>query len=185
MPIVIPSQNGQPVVRIFESLQELEQETGQSGYHGLFDANTNTILATADSVAHEIGHYLDFKSGLLKNVTEISDPTKKKEASLRNEIVAILFAYTKCGEGGTCLTYEARFLEWLAFTRKSKEFGPSAEKNLSELTFKEIQELATWLVSSEHSWFERLEFFFKGYLTDERSFVTYGERSTRLRTMKR
>ena len=181
MAITIPSERGEPIIKIFESLEELKAETGQSACHGFFDAKANTILATADSVAHEVGHFLDFKSGGLKDPSKEKDPQKKAAVALRNEIVAVVFAFAKCGEGGTSLNYEIRFMEWLHYSRKSGDFGPHPQKNLSEFSFSEIQALANWLVQIEHAWFDRLSHFFRTYLLDEQSVSTYGRNFLRLK----
>ncbi|MDB5037640.1 MAG: hypothetical protein JWQ35_1168 [Bacteriovoracaceae bacterium] len=182
MAFTIPTEKGEPTIKVFESVKELQAETGQTVCHGFFDAESNMIIATADSVAHEVGHYLDFKSGKLKVLKNSASPIKKIEACLRNEIVAILFAYTKCGEGGASLIYEVRFLEWLRFTRRSQKFGPHAERSLLELNLKEIQDLADWVTLSEHSWFDRLNYFFKNYLADDQTILTYGQNSIKLKS---
>jgi len=180
MSITIPSEKGQPTIRVFESLEEFHTETKQSVCHGFFDTKANMILATADSVAHEIGHYLDLKSGAFKNPDKETHPVKKIKACLRNEIVAILFAFTKCGDGGTSLSYELQFLQWLQFFRKAERFGPQPEKEISDFGLKEIQNLADWLVKPDHPWFNRLCHFFQTYLATEQNISTYGRNSVRL-----
>lgn len=180
MAFTIPPQGGQPTIKVFDSLDELQSETGQRTCHGFFDARSNTIFATADSIAHEVGHFLDVKSGKFKDPDRLQSSIEKIEACLRNEIVAVLFAYTKCGEGGTSLIHEARFIEWLRFSRKAQAFGPSPEASLGDLDFKQIQELGTWISASEHPWFDRIKTFFKTYLVDEAKILTYAHKSIRI-----
>ncbi len=175
MSLRIPPLGDQPTIIVFDSPQELQAETGQSLCHGLFDPKKNTILATADSVAHEIGHYLDFKSGQFRIVSSHFSSEEKISARLRNEIVAILFAYAKVGEGGTSLSYEWQFVKWLMFMRANvNRFGPHTDISLNNLKLEQIQEIADWLTNHEHPWFARLKFFFGSYLTDEDAHQTYG-----------
>lgn len=175
MPIRIPPRGDDPQILIFDSAEELQKETGQSVAHGYFDPKSNSIFATADSVAHEIGHYLDFKSGRLKSAANHLSVEQKTAFRLRNEVVAILFAYAKCGDGGASLPYEYQFIKWLRFMRTEVErFGPHHETPMEKLKLAEIQNLADWLTDHEHPWFERLRHFFQTYLVDEDVHMTYG-----------
>lgn len=178
--MIIPAEGDHPTIKVFESLDELARETGQSVCHGFFDVRAYTIMATADSVAHEIGHFLDIKSKKFKDLSKATSLSEKIEASLRNEIVAVLFAYSKCLEGGTSLSYETQFIEWLKHSRKHLDFGPHPKKELSKFSFREIQDLAEWLTDPKQSWFKRLTHFFRSYLADEARILTYGQKSLRL-----
>ncbi|MBN8554192.1 MAG: hypothetical protein J0L93_02010 [Deltaproteobacteria bacterium] len=173
--IEIPRNGDTPLIKLFQSLKELQTHTGETTFHGIFDANQNMILATIDSVAHEIGHYKDFRSGKLKNVSDIQDAQLRISARMRNEIVAILFASSRAGDGGTSIDYEIDFISWLDFQRsREKNFGPSSSKKLSDLKFNEIQELADWLSIPTQIWFKKLQLIFKNYLNNERELMTYG-----------
>jgi hypothetical protein len=173
--IEIPRNGDIPLIKLYHDLDELQRETGQTVFHGIFDANKNMILATIDSVAHEIGHYKDFRSGKLINILEISDPMERVSARIRNEMVAIIFASSRAGDGGTSLEYEINFLSWLDYQRShEKKFGPHFDKEISSLKLNEIQELSDWLSAPTQSWFERLQIIFKSYLLDEFEVMTYG-----------
>jgi hypothetical protein len=173
----IPREGDTPLIKLFQNVEELQRETGQRVFHGIFDPTTNTILATIDSVAHEVGHYRDLKSGRLRNISAITEPHKKMEARLRNEIVAILFASSKCGDAGTSLPYEIDFLSWLDFTRKQSAFGPAAELEMKDLKLNQIQDLADYIADSSQPWFEKLEYIFRQYLGDEHEVLTYNIKS--------
>jgi hypothetical protein len=171
---VIPPLKDEPTIKVFDTIQELTADTGYQGYHGIYDPKANMILATADSLPHEIGHYRDYRSGRMRIVSRIEDPLLRAEARLRNEIVAIMFAYAKVGEGGTSLEHEYRFLQWIEFMRKGKTFGPHCAKKFNQFTLGEMQDFAEWLVMHEHPWFSRLEYMFRSYLTNEMLTLTYG-----------
>ena len=163
----------EPTLQIFDTLTELRSTTGHQGYHGFFDPRQNTIIATADSLPHEIGHYRDFKSGRMANTSTLLDKKLRAEGRIRNEIVAILFAYSKVGEGGTALEYEYRLIQWIEFMRKDQCFGPHTSKDLKEFTLSEIQDFAEWVVMHEHPWYARLEYLFRAYIADELTALNY------------
>lgn len=171
----VPREGETPLIKLFQTVSELQKETGQRVFHGIYDSSTNTIMATIDSVAHEIGHYRDFKSGRLVNPADLSDPQRRIEARIRNEIVAILYASTKVGDAGTALEYEIEFLTWLEYMRKTSNFGPHHHRNLSDLTLKEIQDIADFTSNAETPWFERLEYLFREYLSSEHEILTYNK----------
>jgi len=168
----IPPHGDQPLIRVFDNSDELQKATGHRVCHGYFDAKENLIVATADSVAHEIGHFKDFRSGRMKVVGEIDDPQERIEARLRNEIVAILFSYAKCGQGGATLKHEVKFLDWIRYLA-NREDHSLLQRKIESLKFSEIQDLAEWLTLSTQSWFDRLQFIFRSYLTDEQFVLTY------------
>lgn len=175
--IQIPRDGDTPLIKLFQTLEELQRETGQKVAHGFYDPTTNTILATIDSVAHEIGHYRDLKSGRIKNVTEIQDTAKRIEARIRNELVAILFASAKCGGGGAHFGYEVDFLVWLDFMRGQESFGPHSGTHIKDLKLSEIQDLADFLADQNQQWFSKLEYIFRHYLGEEHEVLTYSVKS--------
>ena len=177
--VEIPAEGDQPRIQLFETVDELREHTGQNICHGYFDAANKLIVATYDSVAHEIGHYRDFQSGKLRVIQAITDPTLKMEAILRNEIVACLYARTKLGANAATMEHEAAFLEWISFMREQKAFGPHTGTSLDDLKLSQIQEIAEWVVDSSHPWFRRLEFIFRHYLLDFQVTLTYGVRPKR------
>lgn len=172
----IPREGETPLIRLFSSLEEMKNETGRKFSHGTFDPTTNTILATLDSLAHEIGHYRDFRSGRLRNPSLMSNSQARIEARLRNEIVAILFASTKIGDAGTSLPYEIEFMTWLEFMRK-KDFGPHSGATLKDLQLSQIQDLAEFLADANSGWFEKLEYLFRDYLGSEHEVLTYAPKN--------
>jgi len=171
----IEARADEPKIQICESLAELEQITGLRNIHGFFDAEKNLIVATSDSLAHEVAHFKDYRSGRMLFLSQISDPLQRVEAKLRNEIVAILFAYTKSGTGGASLSYEHQFMRWLEFIRASETALPHGDTSLSNLKFSQIQDLAETLCQHHHAWFARLEILFGSYLKDEHLTLTYGQ----------
>lgn len=173
----IPAKGDQPHIKLYENLDELAEHTGQRVQHGYFDAQNRMIVATLDSVAHEIGHYKDFQSGKLKSLRGISDPSERVQATLRNEIVAILFARTKMGPQAKFLEHEIALQEWLQFMRAQNKFGPHGGTALDDLSFAQIQDFAEWVVKLEHPWFQRLEYIFRHYLQEDHMPVTYGYRA--------
>lgn len=173
MSLEIPTLNGMPTVKIFNSQQEIEAETHIKLCHGFYDPSKNLILATADSVAHEIGHFRDIRSGKFKELCANQSRNDVIEAKMRNELVAILFSYSKCGIGGTTLEHEYKLMSWLLFQHQKNHLGDFNQKPIQEWTLTEIQDASDWLVKHEHPWRERLEFLFKGYLIDQHISLTY------------
>lgn len=172
--IEVPANGEEPRIRIYENKEELERETGMKTVHGYFDPKENIIIATLDTVAHEVGHYLDFKHGGLKIAAQLKDPIERSQAKMRNEIVAILYAHKKLGGKGKYLPHEVDFLEWLYFMKsQKKDFGPHAEIPYEKLSVSQIQEIANWVVLSEHEWFQKLEHIFRAYLQEENMALTY------------
>lgn len=168
-------------MKIFRSFEELRLETGEKLTHGYFDPETNTIVATLDSCAHEIGHYRDFKSGRLRRILPTDSPTARAQGRMRNEIVAILFAAQKVSPGPQLLRYERDFIEWFLFSVEKKQFDAFVKPEilaqpLKNWALSDIQDLADWVVKEEHPWFERLEFIFRHYLQDEHITLTYSSK---------
>lgn len=175
--IQIPREGDTPLIKLFQTIEELQRETGQKVFHGIYDPKSNTIMATIDSVAHEVGHYRDLRSGRLRNIQEISNQEKRIEARIRNEIVAILFASSKCGDAGTAIPYEIEFMTWLDYTRARSTHWPHATKSLKDLKLNEMQDLADFVSDSHQPWFEKLEFIFREYLGQEHDVLTYSVKS--------
>jgi len=175
--IEIPGVNGEPTIKIFNELSELRSHCGEKLTHGFFDPQQNLIMATVASVAHEIGHYRDYRSGRIKNISEIKDSEERIRRRIRNEIVAILFSYQRVGDQYGLLHYERDFIEWAAFqwaqSPSFKEWTFKAS-HLSKLSFTHIQDLAEWLVQPDHSWKNQLQRIFGAYLKSETEIMTYG-----------
>jgi len=182
--VVVEPKEGEPRLKLFESLDELRRETGQAHTHGYFDPATNTIVATIESCAHEIGHWKDFQTGRMKMVNDQLPPSQKAQNRMRNEIVAILFGAQKVKLGAHALDYEKAYLEWFDFMLYRKRFEDFMRPEVLAKTFKdwtlsEIQDFADWVVKEEHEWFERLEFIFRHYLQDAHLTLTYSKKSAR------
>ncbi len=182
--VEVPAQGDEPRMRLFESLDELSRETGQSVSHGYFDATNNMIVATLDSCAHEVGHYRDWKSGRMKFVKADDLPLVKAQGRMRNEIVAIIFAHQKVPSHKGLLDYELGFIEWFLFMLKRNKFETFMRPELcrrpiDQWMLSDIQDMAEWLVREDHEWFERLEFIFRHYNVDTHLTLTYGVRPQR------
>ncbi len=182
--VEVPAQGDEPRMRLFESLDELAGETGQNVSHGYFDATQNMIVATLDSCAHEVGHYRDWKSGRMAFIKPEDSALIRAQKRMRNEIVAILFAYQKVPSHPGLLDYEKNFLEWFLFTLKRNTFEKFSRPEICRRPFdqwmlSDIQDMAEWLVREDHGWFERLEFIFRHYNVDTHLTLTYGVRPQR------
>lgn len=188
MALEIPSEAGMPAVKICNSPEEVQSEANIKLCHGFYDPQRNLIIATADSVAHEIGHFRDIKSGRFKKIsTDASGLNTERLAAascrdtiadkMRNELVAILFAFSKCGIGGTTLEHEYKLMSWIQFQHSKNQFERFNSKPISNWTLGEIQDATEWIVRPEHAWRERLEFLFKGYLLDDHLSFKYSPNS--------
>jgi len=180
----VPPIGDEPRMKLFRSFEELRLETGEKLTHGYFDPQTNTIVATLESCAHEIGHFKDFKSGRLRAASLKDSPSSRAESRIRNEIVAVLFSAQKIKPGPHLLRYEADFLDWFFFAQDRKHFDIFARPEflsqpLKEWKFSDVQDFADWVVKEEHAWFERLEFIFRHYLQSEHITLTYSSRKKR------
>ncbi len=165
----------EPLIQLCENQAELEALCGCKGLHGFFDPERNLIVSTADSLAHEIGHYRDYRSGKMKRASDISDPLERAEIRLRNEIVAVLFAYSKAGEGGVAQAYEFEFIRWCESLIQNEPALKKFSKDLKKISFIEMQEIAEILANSSKNWFARLEFLFASYLQSEHFLLTYSK----------
>ncbi len=173
MLLVEPQKPGEPRLQLYESIQELRKDTGQKVSHGYFDAANNTVVATLYSVAHELGHFHDYRSGKMKVIASIKNKTEKSSARIRNEIVAILYARSKVKAKEHFLDYEQEFLDWFLFNRASKTFGPHPEFEIENLKIEKIQEISDWVVLKDRPWLEKLRHIFRHYLLDEQPSLTY------------
>jgi hypothetical protein len=176
--VEVEPKEGEPRLRLFESLEELRRETGETHTHGYFDPATNTIVATLDSCAHELGHWKDYQSGRMRMVQPALDGLERAQSRMRNEIVAILFAAQKVTPGPQLLDYERNFCDWFLFMLKKQKFSDFMRpevlsKTFSAWSFSEIQDFSEWVVKEHHDWFERLEFIFRHYLQDTHVALTY------------
>ncbi len=166
---------GYPRIHVCESLAELEKLTGLKLCHGFFDPQKFEIYATADSIAHEVGHVKDISSGLYRSPAQEVDALGRATALLRNETVAILFAYSKMGIGAANLPHEVKLVDWLLFETKRKSFAKDIQFESASMSA--IQNFAQWLVEPEHAWRRHLEFIFRGYLINEQETLWYNRRS--------
>jgi hypothetical protein len=172
----IPGVNGEPTIKIFDNISELQKHCGEKLTHGYFDPRQNLIIATVASVAHEIGHYRDFKSGRMKLIPEELSSEERVRLRIRNEIVAILFAYQRVSDQYGLLPYEREMIEWIVFHwERSKPFAKwrAHAAHVSQLRFEEIQDLSDWLLQPEHNWGEKLRKIFYAYLKTENEMMTY------------
>lgn len=147
---------GEPEILLFENLEELQKELGHSVTHGLYDSQTNRIYATTASVAHELGHYKDRKSGRMILVNQNLSEDDREYAILRNELVAILYSWHKQAVVENFLPHEREVLELIFFYHPDFDF--------SHIQFSEIQDLAEELLKTNSKAFGRLKHLFKHYL---------------------
>jgi hypothetical protein len=167
-----PQKPGDPLLQVYDSIDELSTAIGQNQSHGFFDPRSNTIVATWDSVAHELGHFKDFQSGRMKNPRLATKPEEQASATIRNEIVAILYSHQKTGVPSGLLAYETDFLEWFYLEQKRKQFSQWPEE-FKDWTFPQIQDFAEWAAHPQRDWCARLEFIFRDYLTQHHFMLTY------------
>lgn len=175
---VPPQKEGEPYLKLFSTYEEMSRVTGQKHSHGYFDPQTNTVVATLDSCAHEIGHFRDFKSGRMRMVDLQATPLARAQGRMRNEIVAILFAFQRVPSNPNLLPYEREFLEWFQFmlSRKRLESWMRPEvvqKRLPDWSLSDLQDVAEFLIKEDSEWFEKLEYIFRHYLQDAHVTVTY------------
>jgi hypothetical protein len=172
----IPGVNGEPTIKIFDDVSELQKHCGEKLTHGYFDPRQNVIIATVASVAHEIGHYRDFRSGRMKPFQEALSSEERARLRIRNEIVAILFAYQRVSDQYGLLPYEREFIEWIVFHwDRSKSFADWKQRapHVAQLKFEQIQDLGDWLLKPEQDWGKRLRKIFHAYLRTENEMMTY------------
>jgi len=151
-----------PQITLFDDQNELCQELGAVGSHGYFDPATNTIYATPQSLPHEIAHFKDFKSGRMLRPEEITDPEGRDRARIRNEIVAVLYAWKKNADVRILLKHEKLFLDWFHYVLEKGQIP--FEDNFKSWRFQLIQDCSDWLVSADNTDFLRLAGFFHHYL---------------------
>jgi hypothetical protein len=156
---VIPHNGDEPEIRLFPTIADLRTHLGHAYTHGMYDPKTNTIYATWHSLPHELGHYKDFISGKMSY-----DP----DGQLRNELLAVLFAWQKHPDLHSFLSHEKEFLE--AFYYMLEREIIKFEKEFQKAAFSEIQEIANDLSKPEHPLYKKTKNLFKHYL--EKS-VTY------------
>jgi len=158
----IPPRETEPEIFLFESLEDLREELGHSHTHGLYDSVKNRIYATWDSLPHEIAHFKDFRSGKLRTIRKITDPKEKVRTLLRNEMLAVLYAWQKLAKPSSFLSYEKEFLEAVYYFIENQ--SASNMKSLDHFSFSELQEFADKLASPEHPLFEKFKVLFSHYL---------------------
>jgi len=167
---LIPAQADEPEIILFSSLSELTEHLGYPCTHGFFDPKKNKIYATKQSLAHEIAHFKDFRSGRMCSLGSLKDEEAKISAILRNEMVAILYAWSRKPEPQDFLKHEKEFLEAYYFC---KETGLiiGFEKEIEAMSFKEIQFLAENLSSSSFVLYPKFKNLFHHYMDNaEREF---------------
>lgn len=144
-----------PKIYLYESLQELRDQLQYPYTHGLYEPEKNCIHATYDSLAHEIAHFKDYTSGAWRN-----SPTET--LPLRNELVAVLFAWKQHPKPSAFLKHEQEFLEWYFYMNESKKLP--GDPSLRSLSFKEIQKLADDITHSKTRSFQKPKKLFRHYL---------------------
>lgn len=161
---VLPAQEGLPEIVLYDSLEELRKALGQPLTHGLYDKEQHRIHATAQSLAHEIAHFKDFKSGRLVSTESINDPAQRRRARIRNEMVAIIFAWIKTREVSVLPEHEKKFLEWLYLMIDSGRLTP--EEPLETMSFQSIQNFAERILNEAKDQERVLAQIFKHYLKE-------------------
>lgn len=145
---LIHGQGHEPDVYLYDTVEELRQELGYPFVSGLFDDEANVIHATRESLAHEIAHFKDKKSGRYLNWQELKSPEERRRAQIRNELVAILYSWKKMAEPQFFHAFEQEILE-LFYYQIDQGFLPERAGQLSDLTFSDIQDFAElWLQNS-------------------------------------
>lgn len=171
-----------PIIKICENPDEIQAIAGQRFCHGVYLPASNTIVATADSIAHEIAHFRDIQSGSFINTLAMNQTDDLRGAKMRNEIVAILFSFQKCGPGGAHLPREKKFIDWIKFNWKQifehySTVSKPSKTLLNELSFNELQSLSSWIVRDNQPWREQLEFYFRSYLAEPSTTFIYSRNS--------
>lgn len=167
----IPAEKNLPEIYLFETRAELEEHLKSKNISGAFSSSENRIYATKESLAHELAHYRDFQSGRMPKLHAESPEIEKTKALVRNEIVAVSFAWQKLGNPDTLLKHEKEFLELYYFLhdrRSLKNLRP-----IEEMSFDEIQNLADELSDEAHPYFEKTQYLFKHYLDASHRQTTY------------
>jgi len=143
---------------LFDSVDELRQELGQPTTRGLFDIESNTIFATPSTVAHEIGHYKDHLSGKMIDWSKLQDKQSQRSARIRNELVAVIYAWKKDPRVNNLHDWEKELLDLVYYELSQDSY------DFDSLKFYEIQELADRLSSEDYEKRQRLEFLLCHYL---------------------
>lgn len=155
----------QPEIYLYESIEELRGALGYPHVHGLYEPSKNRIHATPISLAHELAHFKDHLSGNFKDPKNYQGE-KRIQAHIRNESVAILFAWLKQAQLKNFLDYEKEFLD-LAYYAANTLNPP---KDINGFKFDEIQSFIDWLCLTEHSWYQRLRKIFEHYWKEKESY---------------
>ena len=155
----------QPEIYLYESIEELRSVLGYPHVHGLYEPSKNRIHATPISLAHELAHFKDHLSGDFKD-PENYQGEERIQAHIRNEAVAILYAWLKQAQTKNFLDYEKEFLD-LAYFASSSLTPP---KDINLFKFSDIQKFIDWLCSPEHSWYPRLRKIFEHYWKEKEAY---------------
>lgn len=155
----------QPEIYLYESIEELRNALGYPHVHGIYEPSKNRIHATPISLAHELAHFKDHLSGNFKD-PENYQGEKRIQAHIRNEAVAVLFAWLKQAQPKNFLDYEKEFLD-LAYYAANTLNPP---KDINCFKFSEIQSFIDWLCLAEHSWHQRLRKIFEHYWKEKESY---------------
>lgn len=158
-----PADGQLPEIWLFESPAELRECLGHASSYGAYFPEENRIYALESSLAHEVAHFKDHKSGRMKNPRELPDPKSRRKARLRNEIVAILYSWQKTAQVENLKAHEKSFLEWFYFLLENKKLTLPKDE-FENLHFSELQEIAERLVTESSEWSIQLEVFFEHYL---------------------
>jgi hypothetical protein len=158
MKIVTPVRPGQPEIYLYETIDELRDHLGYPHVHGLYEPSKNRIHATPNSLAHEFAHFKDHATGAFRDPEQL-EGEKKIQAFIRNEAVAILFAWLKQPRVENFLSFEKEFLDLAYFA--SKHVEPRIDIN--NIVFHEMQKYVDWLCQADHSWHPRLKKIFEHY----------------------
>lgn len=172
---LIKATDSEPDIWLYDKASDLQAHWGYPAVNGFFDLATNTIHATRDSLAHEIAHFKDIQSGRFvdwqKTSLSLCDQTS---AQIRNEVVAIVYAWRKNAEPEKFSKFEKELLELIYHILDTEHF-PYDNRDLASLKFSEIQDLADWISKPERGFRPKLEQIFGHYIQIGKTSQAYGK----------
>lgn len=167
----IPADKDLPEIYLFESKEELEKYMESKNISGAFSAADNRVYATKESLAHELAHFKDHKSGKMPRPNATNSKEETTKALVRNEIVAVAYSWQKLGTPEILLKHEKEFLELYYFLHERRSLNNL--KPIEELSFAEIQSLAEELSDNSHPYFEKTKYLFEHYIDASHRQITY------------
>lgn len=173
---IIHGQGDEPDIFLFDEVTELQKELGYPRVEGLYEAQKNVIYATRESLAHEIAHYKDLKSGRYIDWQSLSRTQDRQTAQIRNELVAILYAWKKSGKTRDFKDFEKEVIEFFYFQIEQSRIGPHFE-NLDEVSFSQIQDIAEEFAQPDFPGRDRLKQLLEHYIQLSESVMKYSRQS--------